>query len=266
MEISSTPRIPAKNRWKKPLTIVLIILVIVGVFFLGRLTLGGAKAKPPVKAVPVVTATAKKGDIGITTTALGNVTPLSTITVKTQVNGRLASVNYTEGQMVQKGDVLAEIDPAPYQAALLQAQGQYDRDYSLLGGAKIDLQRYKDAYAKNAIPKQQLDDQSALVEQDEGTVKLDQGLVDNAKVQLAYCHIASPIDGRVGLRLVDAGNIVQTSDTTGLLVITQTQPITVIFSVAEDLLPSIEEQLNAGNVLGVTVYDREQKKNLRLVL
>ena len=260
--MESPPLPPKRNSLKTIAIIAVIILATAGLFMLGRLTMGPGKAKAPVRAVPVVTAKAKKGDIDVTSTALGTVIPLSTVTVMPQVSGQLLSVNYKEGQEVKKGDSLIEIDPRPFQAALLQAQGQLERDKALLAGAQVDLKRYQDAYAKNAIPKQQLDDQAALVQQDEGSVKLDQGQVDNATVQLAYCHIASPITGRVGLRLVDPGNIVQTTSTTGLAVITQTQPTTVIFSVAEDLLPRIAEQLNKGNKLAVSIYDREQSKKL----
>lgn len=164
--------------------------------------------------------------------------------------------------MVRAGDPLVEIDPAPFQAALDQASGQLARDRAMLENAHIDLDRYKEAFAKNAIPKQQLDTQVAMVRQFEGTVKLDQGQVDNASVQLAYCHILAPISGRVGLRLVDAGNIVHASDVNPLLVITQLQPITVIFNVAEDYLPQIQVQLRGGKVLSVDAFDRAQTKKL----
>jgi multidrug efflux system membrane fusion protein len=190
-------------------------------------------------AVPVVTATARKGDIGVYINALGTVTPVYTVTVKSRVDGRLMAVNYREGQMVHKGDPLVEIDPRPYQAQLTQAQGQYERDKALLKNAYIDLDRYRIAYSKNAIPKQTLDTQIATVHQYEGIVKYDEGQIENAKLNLVYCHITLPIDGRVGLRLIDPGNIVHASDTNGLLVITRLQPITVIFSVAEDYLSQI---------------------------
>jgi multidrug efflux system membrane fusion protein len=172
------------------------------------------------------------------------------------------SVNYREGQVVQQGDVLAEIDPGPFQALLTQAQGQYERDKALLDNANIDLGRYQTAYSKNAIPKQLLDTQQATVHQYEGIVKNDQGVIDNAKVQLAYCQITSPISGRVGLRLVDPGNIVQSTDTNGMLVITQLQPISLIFSVAEDYLPQIQQQLRRGNRLPVDAFDRTQQKKI----
>ncbi|MGB8368836.1 MAG: efflux RND transporter periplasmic adaptor subunit [Limisphaerales bacterium] len=210
----------------------------------------------------VSTATAQKGDIGIYVTALGVVTPLNTVSVNSRVQGQIMKVNYQEGQLVHAGDPLVEIDPGPNQAALTQAEGQLDRDRALLENARLDLDRYQEAFASNAIPKQQLDTQVATVHQYEGTVKLDQGQLDNAKVQLAYCYITAPISGRVGLRLVDAGNIVQANSTSPLLVITELQPITVIFNVAEDELPQIQKQLRQGKQLVVDAFDRAQQKKL----
>jgi len=215
---------------------------------------------PP--AIQVATTVAHSGDIGIYVNALGVVTPRNTVSVKSRVDGQLVKVNYQEGQMVRAGDPLVEIDTAPFQAALVQAEGQFARDSALLDNAYLDLDRYKEAFAKNAIPKQQLDTQVATVHQYEGTVKLDQGQVDNAKVQLAYCHIAAPISGRVGLRLVDPGNIVHATDTSPLLLLTELQPITVIFNVAEDYLPQIQQQLRARKTLAVDAFDRAQTKKL----
>jgi multidrug efflux system membrane fusion protein len=210
----------------------------------------------------ISTATAHQGDIGVYVNALGVVTPLKTVSINSRVQGQIVAVKYQEGQMVKAGDPLLEIDPGPSQAAVTQAEGQLKRDSAILQDAKLDLERYQEAFASNAIPKQQLDTQVANVQQDEGTVKLDQGLLDNANVQLAYCHITAPISGRVGLRLVDEGNMAQANSTTALAVITQLQPITVIFNVAEDDLPQILEQLRADKTLTVDAFDRAQTKKL----
>lgn len=213
-------------------------------------------------ASPVDAATATKGNIGVYVSGLGAVTPIYTVTIKTRVDGQLMQVLYKEGDMVHQGDKLAEIDPRPYQAQLTQYEGQLLRDQALLDNARIDQARYETLIKQNAIPEQQLATQVTLVKQDEGTVKNDQGLIDSVKVDLIYCNITAPITGRIGLRLVDPGNIVQTSDTTGLLVITQLQPISVIFTIAEDQLPSIYAKQRAGQKLPVDAFDREMKKLL----
>jgi multidrug efflux system membrane fusion protein len=221
-----------------------------------------AKAAQQPRAVPIVTATAKKGDIGVYVEALGAVTPVYTVNVTSRVQGQVMNVYYKEGQLVRKGQPLLEIDPRPFQAALTQVEGQLEHDQALLAEARIDLDRYQQAFNRNAIAKQQLDDQTQLVKQDEGTVKNDQGLVANAQVNLVYTHITSPIDGRVGLRLVDPGNMVQANGTTPLVVVTQLAPITVIFSVAEDYLTQIQQQTRSGNTLAVDAYDRTQQTKI----
>lgn len=214
------------------------------------------------RAVPVSTAAARKGDIGVYINALGAVTPVYTDTITSRVQGQIVDVYYKEGQLVHKGDPLLDIDPRPYQAQLTQAEGQLAHDQALLNEAKIDLTRYQSAFSQNAVAKQQVDDQEQTVLQYEGTVKNDEGTVENAKVNLVYCHITSPIEGRVGLRLVDPGNIVQANSTTALVVVTQLQPITVVFSVAEDYLPQIEAQLRKGHSMAVDALDREQQKKI----
>ncbi|HEY9140771.1 MAG TPA: efflux RND transporter periplasmic adaptor subunit, partial [Bryobacteraceae bacterium] len=206
---------------------------------------------------PVVAARAKKGDISVYLESLGNVTPLSTVTIKSRVDGQLMEVKYKEGDIVQQGAPLVEIDTRPYQAALVQAEGALLRDQALLANANVDLSRYDGLLKQNAIPEQQYATQKALVAQEEGVVKNDQGQIDAAKVNLVYCHIASPITGRVGLRLVDPGNIVHASDSTGLVVITQVQPISVVFTISEDKLPTVLSRYRAGQQLLVEAWDRD---------
>jgi membrane fusion protein, multidrug efflux system len=205
---------------------------------------------------PVGAATVSKGDIDITLNGLGTVTPLATVTVQTQINGQLVGIGFKEGQIVKKGDFLAQIDPRPYQVALEQAEATLLRDLALLQGAKIDLARYQKLAKQNSIAQQQADDQLYLVKQYEGTVKLDQAAIDNAKLNLVYCHIVSPVTGKVGLRLVDVGNYIQTTATTGITVLTELQPITVVFPVAQDFLPEIQKRTASGAKLPVTAYDR----------
>ena len=206
--------------------------------------------------VVLTAAKATQGDIGVYVDAIGTVTPVYTANIINQVAGQVTAVHYAEGQMVSKGTPLVEIDPRPFQATLMEAQGTLERDQSLLAQAQMDLDRYKAAWAKNAIPKQTLDDQEKLVDQDKGTVKIDQGTVQFDEVQLAYCHIVSPISGKVGLRLVDPGNVLAANGTSPLAVVTQIQPITVVFSIPEDSLSMVQPRLKQHAKLAVDALDR----------
>ncbi|HEY4042368.1 MAG TPA: MdtA/MuxA family multidrug efflux RND transporter periplasmic adaptor subunit, partial [Rhodopila sp.] len=211
---------------------------------------------------PVGFATVDKGNVRIVLNELGTVTSLDTVTVQTQINGQLQQIGFTEGQVVKKGDFLAQIDPRPFQAALEQAQGTLAKDQGLLAQAQTDLKRFQTLGRQDSIAQQQVDDQRYLVQQDTGIVQTDQGTVDAAKVNLAYCYIVSPIDGQVGLRLIDLGNYVQTTSTTGLVVIAQIQPISVVFAVPEDNLPDIIQRLRTGASLSVEAYDRSNTRLL----
>ena len=253
---------PRRQLW---IWLAVVILLGVGIYFFARRG-GGAKSGSSSSAsagartrgfgaIPVVAARARKSDIGVYLPCLGAVTPIYTVTVNSRVDGQLMKVYYQEGDVVRQGDPLVEIDPRPYEVMLTQADGQRIKDQALLDNARIDLARYQTLLTQNAVPEQQLATQKALVAQYEGAVKTDQGQIDSAKLDLVYCHITAPIAGRVGLRLVDPGNIVHAADTNGLLVITQVQPISVIFTLAEDQLPTVVEKMRAGRRLRVDIYD-----------
>lgn len=228
---------------------------------------GGPQGPPgmaggPNAATPIEAATVTTQPMSVYIDAIGTVTPEHTASIYSQVSGQLLSVNYTEGQIVHQGQSLIEVDPRPYQALLAQAQGALARDRSLLNQAQVDAQRYQDALSKNAISKQTLFDQQAAVEQYKGTIQNDEGSVNYYDVQLSYCHIVAPFTGRIGLRLVDPGNTIFSGASNTLAVITQLDPITVVFSIAEDNVAQIQEQLRRSHVMKVEVYDRAQNNKL----
>ncbi len=244
---------------------VVCLLIIGAYIFLNRVDRKARAAQQgpsSAPAAPVSVAPVKKEDFGVYLPGLGAVLSFNTVTVKTLVDGQMTKVLFREGQVVSKGELLAEIDPRPFEVQLTQVEGSLARDQALLQNAKVDLERYKDLVKKDLIPTQQLDTQQALVHQYEGMVKTDQGQIDSAKLQLVYAHITSPISGRIGLRLVDPGNIVHAADANGLAVITQVQPIAVIFSIPEDNLPQVLSKFKSGVRLTVEAYDREQKQKI----
>lgn len=238
-----------------------VILLIFAVAFFLIMRQHATTAKKPSRrgaggTTTITTATAQKGDIGVYLDAIGTVTPVHTASITSQVNGIVTAVHYQEGQIVRQGAPLIDIDSRTYRATLLQAQGILERDQNILAQAKMDLVRYRDAWNRNAIPKQTLDDQEKIVLQDEGTVKNDQGAVQFDQVQVDYCHITAPFTGRVGLRLVDPGNVVQSSGGTTLAVVTQIEPITAIFTIAEDNLGQVQPRLHQQAKLPVYAFDR----------
>jgi multidrug efflux system membrane fusion protein len=262
------PRQSPRPRRKKHRGLVWILLAVAVVSYFLVQRFEGTRMPPQASrlvipsGVTVTTAIAKKGNIGVYLESIGTVTPVYTSSITAQVNGLVTAVHYIEGQIVHSGDPLIEIDPRPFQAQVLQAQGTLDRDTNLLAQAKMDLERFRAAWARNAIPKQQLDDQEKLVLQDEGQVKSDQGNLQFLLIQLGWCHITAPFSGRVGLRLVDPGNVVllsaanQVNANTNLAVITQIQPITIVFTLAEDNLAEVRSQMRSSAPLPVTAYDR----------
>ena len=235
--------------------IVLLLLLVLAIV-LWRHHEDAPKPKPAPAKINITTATAQQGNIGIYLDEIGTVTPVYTDSITSEVNGLVEAVHFKEGQLIRKGDPLVDIDSRPYRATLLQAQGALERDQNLLAQAQMDLERYRAAWARNAIQKQLLDDQEKLVLQDQGTVKNDEGTVQYDQVQVDFCHITAPIAGRVGLRLVDPGNVVQSSGTITLAVITQMQPITVIFTIPEDSLGPVAARLRKKAKLTVDAYDR----------
>jgi multidrug efflux system membrane fusion protein len=255
------------------ITVAVVIVAIIGIYWYstsksssadgsGAAGQGAGKGKGgragQQQNVPVVVQPAKSGDIGVYINGLGAVTPLATVTIKTRVDGELQQVLFKEGQIVRKGELLAVIDPRTYEAALLQAEGQMIRDKALLANAKIDLERYKTLFEQDSIAQQQLATQESLVTQYVGTVKIDQAAIDTAKVNLIYCHITAPVAGRVGLRQVDPGNIVHAADTTGIVIITQLQPISVVYTMPEDSIPDVMKRLQAGQKIEVDAWDRAE--------
>jgi membrane fusion protein, multidrug efflux system len=215
-----------------------------------------------IMAVAVAASIAHRGNMPVYFDGLGSVLAYYTVTVRSRVDGELTAVYFREGQNIRQGEVLAEIDPRPFQVQLEQAEGQMARDQATLENAKVDLDRYQGLVAEDAVPKQQLDTQAALVKQLEGALKVDQAAIDNARLQLVYCRIVAPIEGRIGLRLVDPGNIVHASDPNGLLVITEMRPITVLFTLPEDSLPPVLGKLRGGVLLAVEAYNRDKSQKL----
>jgi len=245
--------------------LIVVLLLALGAYQIGRWAMAPHQAPGRFvqgAAQSVGASTAALNNVPVVVNALGTVTPLATVTVQSQISGYLVKVPFQEGQMVRKGDLLAQVDDRPYVILKAQYEGQLAHDQGLLSQAQMDLKRYQTLVAQNSIAKQQAEDQVFIVQQYEGTVKQDQGLIDAQTLNIAYCHIVSPVTGRIGLRLVDPGNYVQPNSATGIAVVTQIQPITVIFTVPEDDLPDIMPELNSGAKLQVTVFDRANVKKL----
>jgi multidrug efflux system membrane fusion protein len=264
-DIPNAPNSPRRHRWIWILAVAVVLVVGGALVWHHHAAAEAAAAAASHKApagIVVTTATAQKGNIGVYLEEIGTVTPVYTDSITSQVNGLVVAVSFKEGQLVHKGDPLIDIDPRPYRATLLQAQGTLERDENVLGQAQLDLERYRAALARKAIAEQMEADQEKLVLQDQGTVKLDQGAVQYDQLQVDYCHIVAPIDGQVGLRLVDPGNVVQSTGAVTLAVITQLQPITVIFTIPEDSLAPVVARLRNKAKLTVDAFDRTAQKKI----
>jgi membrane fusion protein, multidrug efflux system len=264
---SDAPAHKKKTYWPWVLLVLLVGLICYWAFFhqgssANAQPQGGGGRRAFTGPVTLTTATATKGDAGVYLDAIGTVTALYTDSITAQVTGVITAVHYKEGQIVKKGDPLIDIDPRPYEAQVIEAEGLLERDQNLLAQAQMDLERYRTAWAQNAIQRQTLEDQEKIVLQDQGTVKNDEGTLRYDQVQVAYCHITSPINGRVGLRLVDPGNLVTANATTTLVVITQTQPITVVATISEDNLSQVLQQPHHGLDLPIDAWDRANVKKI----
>jgi multidrug efflux system membrane fusion protein len=256
-ELAKPPTRPRRRGWRLGLGVAVTVLA--GVLLWRLLAPPGAERtgrRAQDAATVVRLGAVTREDVPVSLDALGTVTALATVSVKTQISGKIVEVGFQEGQSVKKGDFLVQIDPRPYQAALDQAQGQLARDQALLAAARVDLARYERLITQDSIARQQVDTQRALVKQDEALVRSDAAMVDNATLNLNYCHIVAPVDGRIGLRLVDPGNYVQPNDPAGIVVITQMQPISVIFPLPQDTIPRFLPKLRAATLLPVLAYNR----------
>lgn len=256
-------RVRGRRRWLWLIVIFLLLAVAIVIRIrASSRTTDSKKVRSGSQAMPVVAVTARSGDVPCYLNGLGTVVPFNTVIVKSRVDGQLLEVRFREGQEVTRGGLLAQIDPRPFQVQLTQAEGQLIRDQELLRNARLDLGRYKTLWGQDSIPRQQLDTQQALVRQYEGAVKIDQGQIESARLNLTYCRITAPVSGRVGLRLVDPGNMVHATDTGGLVVITQERPISVVFPLPEDNLPAVRNRMRSGERLPVEAWDRDLQHKL----